>query len=236
MCSQMSAAKHQEREAARIPRLAGVPIKQIARELEVSPGSVHVWTRDIELTAEQIDANRRRAGGNQDAAVVQARAAKWVARSRQLRERFQEEGREAARRGDQLHLVGCMLHWAEGSKNRNRVTFVNSDPQMVAVFRRFLSECLGISAERMAVSLNVYTNNGLTIEQIEDHWLGLLELPRACLRKHTLNHMPTSSSGRSRNKLPYGVCRIDVPGTRAVQHIYGAIQEYIGFGEPRWLD
>jgi len=40
-----------------------------------------------------------------------------------------------------------------------------------------------------------------------------------------------------RNKLPYGVCSIRVRrSTRIVQHIYGAIQEYAGFDEPRWLD
>ena len=48
-----------------------------------------------------------------------------------------------------------------------------------------------------------------------------------------LNHMPTSSSGRARNKLPYGVCTLRVHSTWMVQHIYGAIQEYAGFDEPR---
>lgn len=48
---------------------------------------------------------------------------------------------------------------------------------------------------------------------------------------------PTSSSGRKRNKLPYGVCTLQVRrSTRLVQHIYGAIQEYAAFDEPAWLD
>jgi hypothetical protein len=37
--------------------------------------------------------------------------------------------------------------------------------------------------------------------------------------------------------LPYGVCFVSVAkSTRLVQHIYGAIQEYAGFEEPRWFD
>lgn len=57
-----------------------------------------------------------------------------------------------------------------------------------------------------------------------------------CLRKHTLNHMPTSSSGQKKNKLPYGVGTLRVgSSTQVVQHIFGAIQEYSGFEEPRWL-
>ena len=50
-----------------------------------------------------------------------------------------------------------------------------------------------------------------------------------------LNHFPTSSSGRKKDKLPYGVCTLRFAQHRIVQHIYGAIQEYAGFDEPRWL-
>ena len=36
--------------------------------------------------------------------------------------------------------------------------------------------------------------------------------------------------------LPYGVGTLSCCSTAIVQHIYGAIQEYAGFEEPRWLD
>ena len=108
---------------------------------------------------------------------------------------------------------------------------------MVVFFVRFLRECFELQADDFTLRLNVYTTNGLTIREIEDHWLWALELRRACLRKHSINHRPTSSSGTRRSKLPYGVCTIRVrKSTRLVQHIYGAIQEYAGFEEPRWLD
>ena len=85
------------------------------------------------------------------------------------------------------------------------------------------------------MSLNVYTSNGLSVDEIERYWLDLLDLPAASLRKHTLNHLPTSSSGRAKNKLPYGVCTLRVHNTWMLQHIYGAIQEYGAFDEPGWL-
>ncbi len=114
--------------------------------------------------------------------------------------------------------------------------FCNSDVNMVAFFSRFLRESLEVAPEKLALRLNVYTNNGLSIREIEDHWLEATQLPRSCLRKHSLNHYPTSSSGRKRNKLPYGTCSLAVFESQLVQHIYGAIQEYGGFEEPRWLD
>ena len=225
----MPARKRWERrEARRVRRELGLPMKQIASRLEVSLASVHLWTKDIEITPAQAARNLRRSR--------HAFAKRWSEVNRRRRLSYQAEGRLKAREGDPLHQAGCMLYWAEGSKDRNSVKFANSDAAMVRVFVRFLRECFDLDAGAVTARLNVYTGNGLSIDAVEDHWLVALELPRACLAKHTLNHMPTSSSGQKRNKLPYGVCAIRVKrSTRIVQHIYGAIQEYAGFDEPAWL-
>jgi hypothetical protein len=129
-----------------------------------------------------------------------------------------------------------MLYWAEGAKNRNAIQFANSDPKMVRMFREFLVQALGVEPARLRLRLNVYLGNGLSITEIESYWLELLDLPASSLRGHSINHFPTSSSGRKRNRLPYGVCTIYLYSSEIVQHIYGAIQEYAGFEEPRWLD
>ena len=130
-----------------------------------------------------------------------------------------------------------MLYWAEGAKDRNQLTLANSDLNMVRFFKDFLVDCFGLGPDAFTMKLNVYLGNGLSIEEIEDHWLSSLELPRSCLRKHVVDHFPTSSSGRKANRLPYGVCSLSaLRSTPLVQHIFGAIQEYAGFDEPRWLD
>ena len=204
-------------------------MKQIAALLGVSVSSVSIWTRDIEITAEQRQRNIKR---GRPAAVE-----KWIAKHRLRRSASQREGRERARLNDPLHLAGCMLYWAEGAKGRNTVNFANSDMPMVKLFCRFLRECLGVTNDRITLRLNVYMGNGRSIREIEDHWLRQLELPRSALRGHTLNHLPTSSSGKKKNRLPYGVAQIRVlKSTHLMQHILGAIQEYGGFDAPRWLD
>jgi hypothetical protein len=205
-----------------------MPVKEIAARIGVSVSSVSIWTRDIELTPKQRARNKRRAG--------RRRGKTWREVNRERRRRFQEEGRQRARLGTRLHHAGCMLYWAEGAKHRNMVCLANSDVNMVRFFCRFLRECFDVPATDFRVRLNVYTNNGLRIGEIEEHWLRALELPRSCVGKHSVNALPTSSSGRKKNKLPYGVCTVKVHSTRIVQHIYGAIQEYGGFAEPRWLD
>ena len=133
-------------------------------------------------------------------------------------------------------MAGCLLYWAEGTKNRNVVALTNSDVHMVKFFLRFLRECFDVPDEDMALHLNVYLNNGLTLDEVERYWLSELALPRSCCRRHIVDHRTPTTTGLKRGKLPYGVVNIRVGrSTSLLQHIYGAIQEYGGFEEPRWL-
>lgn len=230
----MTKPREQE-EARRLRREKGLPIKRIAARLDVSPSSVLRWTADIELTEEQWKRNAQRERSNRES--FGARAQVWSDKCRARRLRWQEEGRARAREGDPLHEAGCMLYWAEGSKRRNTLTFANSDVHMLRFFSRFLRDSLGVDPQDFRIRLNVYTNNGLSIEEIEDNWLRATGASRSCLRGHSLNHFPTSTSGKKRNRLPYGVCTLKVArSTKLIQHIYGAIQEYAKFDEPQWVD
>ncbi len=212
-----------------------MPYKRIAAQLGVSPNSVFNWTHDIEITEEQRKRNLAHMSPNTD--VVRRRAETWRMVNRVRRLEYQVEGRVRARAGEPLHQAGCMLYWAEGAKDRNGLLMANSDVNMVRLFVRFLRECFQIPDDEIAMRLNVYLGNGLSIGQIENRWLDALDLPRSCFGVHTINHFPTSSSGRKRNKLPHGVCSIRVRrSTHLVQHIFGAIQEYGSFDEPNWLD
>src|SRR5215207_811027 len=73
-----------------------MPMKQIARRLRVSVGSVHLWTSDIEL-ADQYRVRNREAGRK-----VAAR--RWTEINRQRRLAFQAEGPER-RRGSTIRFM-----------------------------------------------------------------------------------------------------------------------------------
>jgi hypothetical protein len=224
--------QHIRAEARRLRRVEGWSFAAIARQLGVAPSTVRLWTLDIELTPGQradLDASQRANRLRGSAVMAEA--------FRDRRRSWQRHGREWARKGNRLHLAGCLLYWAEGTKNRNVVQLVNSDLHLVRLFLRFLRECFAIGDRDIALSLHLYTGNGLTIRQVEDRWLTGLDLPRDCLRKHSINKRPAPTSGIKKNKLPYGVATLQIArSTWLVQHIYGAIQEYAGFDEPRWLD
>jgi hypothetical protein len=188
---------------------------------------------DVPLTPEQkaaLDARNPVRSGQRTGTINNSR------RCRSVRQAAQEQGRELARTSDPLHVPGCMLYWAEGSKRRNSVTFTNADAEMVDVFLRFLRECYSVSDDRVTLSVNCFLANGLTIDAIQSWWLERLELPRYCLRTPAVNRLSSASKRLKGHILPYGTARVSVHSTFIVQSIYGAIQEYAGIERPEWLD
>lgn len=220
-------AKSELRQRARELRMQGWTLSEIVEEIGAAKSSVSVWTRDIKLTQDQqhrIDEKHRTNSG------IQIVANQNKARFRKQRTAYQRKGREKAKEGDLLHAMGCMLQWAEGAKNRNTVQLVNSDPNMMTMFVRFLRESMNVKDED--ISVFIHCHNKDHVERIEQYWLELLELPKSALRTAQV----IKGSDARHNRLHNGVCSIRVYNTELVQHIYGAIQEYSGFDEPAWLD
>jgi predicted transcriptional regulator len=228
----MTMANRIEYDQARRLRQEGMSIKRIAKTLGVSLSSVSTWVRDIVLSDDQLAEIKRRQY-TFDVGQHKGSQANMV-KHREIRRQYQEEGRRKARERDPLHIAGCMLYWAEGTKDRNSLEFVNSDPDMMQYYMRFLRESLSVEDDSMSASVICYTGNGLSIEEIEDYWLSLLNLPRTSLRKTIVNVRPSSSEQKGR-KLLYGLCKICVHRCRFMQHVYGAIQEYTGIDKPEWL-
>ncbi len=220
--------KRETRAAARKLREQGKSVGEIARILEVSKGSVSVWVRDIELTQAQIEAlkENQRLYGNQNSG---AKANQQRAKAKRIA--YQLAGREHAKTGSQLHLIGCMLYWAEGAKSRNAIYFANSDSNMMTLFMQFLRVELGVYNEDVRLLIHCHTNDEEEIARIENYWTDLLQLPTNCLLK---TQIKVGSDSR-KNILENGVCSIRVYSTELTQQIFGAIQEYSGFDNPDWL-
>lgn len=222
-----------EKQKARQMRREGQSIKEIAKKLEVARSCVSVWVRDIELSPNQreflverqkqfvSDLNRQGGGGSQHNRKVAI----------QQRLAYQQEGREYAKRGEPLHRIGCMLYWAEGAKHRNRIIFVNSDPNMMVIFIRFLRQCLHVSDEKMRLKLHCHTDDVESQNAMKKFWLEKLGFKSDCFGKVIV----TPGSKIRNNRLENGICTVYLGSTQLTMHIFGAIQEYTGIEKPEWL-
>lgn len=226
----------QKQECQKLRKEQGLSVKQIAKQVGVSQSSVSLWTRDIQLSeAQQKSLNSNNPLLNRY--LYRDKQANSIAKTwRERRTEFQNIGKKKAQQKSWLHTVGCMLYWAEGSKDKNCIKFSNSDFSMMKLFLRFLREEMKVEEDQIIFTSNVHLNNNLTLEEIENHWLKELNLSSSSLRKSTVSRLPRMSSGKKKNKLPYGVGRITICSTELVQHIFGAIQEYGNFKNDKWLD
>lgn len=223
----------ERKEALRLRRERGLPVKEIARLVGVAPSSVSVWVRDVPLTPEQVEVlrqlnpayNRQLRGATRNAE-----------RGRARRLAYQHEGRVLARRGETLHVAGAMLYWAEGDKaSRNCARLSNSDPEVLRLFVRFLRWYFNVPDSQLRVTCHLFADHLDRQAEIEQYWLDVVGLPRSCLCKSFVNVYSKYSQKKRRNKLPYGTTRVTAHSTRIVQNIYGSIQEYGGFERPEWL-
>ena len=139
-------------QARRMRRDEGRSIKEIARLLGVSTSSVSHWVRDVELTDAQHSALQARNRLHERQCLARAAMA---AKARARRVAAQQEGRRRARSLGRCYVAGCMLYWAEGSRNRNRIVFTNSDPAMAQFFVEFIREFFDIDRERVRLTCNL---------------------------------------------------------------------------------
>ncbi|MGZ9931373.1 hypothetical protein ACXNSR_15950 [Streptomyces sp. NC-S4] len=183
-------AKDGLRAKARELRLQGMTYDQIQFELGCSKSSISLWVRDLPKP------DRKRTP--EEASEISRRGWEQTMQRREA-ERQQTRRAAAAELGAmterELFLVGVGLYWAEGSKSksyalRERVTFVNSDPNMIHVFRAWLA-VLGVKPERIRYRVMIHESGD--VDGAEQYWADLVEVDRSQLQRTTLKkHNPTT--------------------------------------------
>jgi len=223
-------AKERE-EARRLRSEEGLSVGEIARRLGISRGTSSLWLRDVELTDEQRLrlSERGRNGGR-----VSGRGQREKAKNR--REEYQNAGRVFVQSGvDVDYRLLCALYWAEGNKDRWSAGMTNTDSDMLKFFVSGLRKHFGCKDEDFTVSVMAHLGNGLTAEQIQDHWLKALSLPVSCLRKFILKSKYFPVQNKKHKRHLYGGCSVKVHSVEVVQMLYGSIQEIFKIDRPEWL-
>ena len=219
--------KTKEKEEAIALRKLGNSMNDIAQKLGVAKSSVSLWTRHLEIDPvhkERISSARN----NRTIESYKRSAERTSETARAKRLDFQKIGTALTQNdGFPLFTLGCMLYWCEGQKSKNSICLANADPEVILVFLRFLRECLGIENSAIKIRINGYLNNGISQEQIEDHWLSISGLTRENLGKGTFDTHSAYSSKRKRN-LIYGTAYVTVCSTEKLHQIYGGIASVCG--------
>lgn len=179
-------AKSAERIRARELRAAGHSVKEIARELGVSKGSASVWCRDIELLPEQIEVlNLRMEKGSYRGRMEGAQLQRD--RRLQIKSFLESEGERIIGKlnNRELLLLGLALYMGEGTRKGNRVSFANSDPDIIRIMIRWFEEVWRIPKDMMIIKIGVNEVHQARKETIEQYWSEVTGISRDQFQKTT---------------------------------------------------
>ena len=180
-------AKDDLRAKARELRAEGRTYDEIEEALGVSRGSVSLWVRDLPRPPRRLNAEERR---------EHMQAVCWAPR-RELRDNERRITKSVAAReiGElsdrELFLFGVGIYWSEGTKDkvyarRERVTLINSDPDMITVYLAWL-RLLGVERDRLRFRLQIHES--ADVDRSQRFWADIVgvdvsEMQRPTLKKH----------------------------------------------------
>ena len=184
-------AKDEVRARARELRAGGLKYQEIAGALGVSKSSVSLWVRDMprppRLSYEQ----------------TRKRAAEGVRRYWEAERPNREARREAVRVAAvrdigalsirDVLIAGSIAYWCEGSKRKSYrqtepVAFINSDPDLIKLFLRFLSAA---GVESAQLGFRVHIHESADVAAAEQFWQTVTGAEPAQFHRTTLKrHNP----------------------------------------------
>ncbi|GAA2903368.1 hypothetical protein [Streptomyces mexicanus] len=197
-------AKDELRERARELRRQGWTYNQIQAELGCSKSSVSLWVRDLPSSQprDRPDMTAARQG------VRRAAAARAAAQEELRDAAYTDIGPLSPR---ELFLVGVGLYWSEGAKAKpgahRRVIFVNSDPNMIKLFLRWL-DLLDVEPHRRRFSVNIHES--ADISKAEAFWADQVGITVGDLLKTSLKRHNPKTNRTNTGEGYHGCLRVAV--------------------------
>ena len=198
--------KNLEKQKAIVLRQKGESIKQTAKILGVSKGSVSLWVRDVKLTPRQLAVLKK---NSHSIVSIEKRRTARLKNENQKRQTLIDRAKKDIKKisRDDLMLIGTALYWAEGRKKGKRILgFSNSDPVMIKIMMEFFRTICKVKEKRFRG--HIHTHSHLNAKKAEKFWSKISRIPLSQFYK--TYSKPSKSSAGKMDSLPYGTFDIYV--------------------------
>ena len=200
--------KVEERKEAIRLRKRGMTYDEIKQQLGVSKGSLSLWLSDLKLSSAAHRRVNKRFSLAQQKAGEHARK-RWCQKRSELYQLAKKEIGVPKFTKDTLAYVGAALYWAEGDKDLG-MSFSNSDVAMLQLYLKWLRKIIKVPNDQITCMINVYLNNGISLEEIHAYWSEQLGIPLLQFTKAVVDNLPKSSKKKVKNVLVYGTMKVTV--------------------------
>lgn len=213
-------------------RLTGKSYNEINKVLGVPKSTLSGWFKDVVLSdvAKTRLMSRTRLGSATLVKRNKMQTQEAGERARKIQSSAKKEIPVLTRRD--LLIISVVLYWAEGYKRLkikdgkermdHKISLVNSDAEMVSTFVRFLQNILGISPEKIRLTMRLYAH--INENEARVYWMRATGLPRERFFKTTYLVSGASKGVRPFNRLPYGTLQVEVCDTAKFHHLIGLIE------------
>ncbi len=224
-------AKFEKRIQARLLRRKGQSTGDIASKLGISKSTVSIWCGDIKLSKNLREKLFKNQSKGRRLGSVANKNKKMAAIQFYLENAQKQVGRLNER---DLLMVATALYWAEGSKSDSTAgfMFINSDPIMVHLIKRFLNQVLSIENSDIVCTVQINKLHKPRIGKVLKFWSNLLGLPAKQFNKPYYIDVKPSKVYENYN-MYYGTLRMKVKkSSRLKYYMLGLIQVLKGGNMP----
>ncbi|HEX8994182.1 MAG TPA: hypothetical protein VF803_02925 [Candidatus Paceibacterota bacterium] len=180
---------------------------EIAKQVQVSKGTLSRWLADLPLSDERILELRREAWGRGEAKRERFRKTMRAKRDEQANKVYLSQQKKLSCISNQtLFVAGLMLYAAEGEKKSSSdISFTNTDPKLVRFFAEWVVNFLKLPREKFRIQLHLYENMDIKTEEL--FWMHALDLSKEQLWISQVRPLrPNSFSYRDTSR--HGTCKL----------------------------
>lgn len=193
-------------------RKEGLSYSEILKKVPVAKSTLSLWLHSVNLSKKQY----QRLTEKKLASMRRG----WLKVNALRLERVQKIHNEAQAQvvrfiDNPLWLAGVLLYWAEGSKEKeyqpgSRVEFTNSDPLMLKLFLKWLSEICNIPMSDVRFEIYIHENSQNRLGVVAQYWSKRLGVPRNFFKNVYFKKNIIKTRRKNIGKNYYGLLKLRV--------------------------
>lgn len=161
-------------------RQKGLTYNQILKKVPVAKSTLSLWLRSFGLSTKQTQVMTKKR-----LSAIRRGHRKWkqmrIERVKGIVEESKAQIEQIEVTSESLFLMGIMLYWAEGSKEKESkpgrsVYFSNSDPKMITFFLNWLILSIKIPEDEIQCDIYLHESHKNRVEEVRNYWINVTGL------------------------------------------------------------
>ena len=196
------------------------------RAIPVAKSTLAIWLKEAKLSKaeNQVFTEARRLASLRGG---QAKKKQRIEKQNKIFSQAKLDIKNLSKR--ELFLIGVVLYWAEGSKEKefspgSPLRFANSDPYMIKLFLNWLED-MGIEKGRICFDIYLHDNNKYRVQKVIKYWADSTGFPEKLFRVYFKKNILKTNRRNIDEGTYFGLARIYVKeSSELVRKITGWVQ------------